>query len=87
MSLDKWIKSDKEKEQEKKQEIEKKQKKENILNVQNQIEKEESVQLKKFRLKCSTSKCSYQKTLMKRQLADKDKKCPRCNSIMKIIES
>ncbi|TFF94629.1 MAG: hypothetical protein EU543_00800 [Promethearchaeota archaeon] len=83
MSLDKWIKSDKEKEQETK----KKQKKETISTVENQIEKEESFKLNKFRLKCSNSKCNYQKTLMKRQLANKDKKCPRCNSIMKIIES
>jgi len=83
MSLDKWIKSDKEKEQETK----KKQKKENISTLENQIEKEESFKLKKFRLKCSNSKCNYQKTLMKRQLANKDKKCPRCNSVMKIIES
>ncbi|MBD3197832.1 MAG: hypothetical protein GF317_22465 [Candidatus Lokiarchaeota archaeon] len=72
MGLDKWIKKD---DDEKKESVSKK-KKEDISKEANK--------LKKFSLKCSKSKCNYQKTLMKRSLSQKDKICPRCKSEMKI---
>jgi len=40
--------------------------------------------LKKYTLICSSAKCKYQKTLLKKELAEKDKICPRCNKQLKI---
>ncbi len=40
--------------------------------------------LTKYKLTCANSKCKYQKTIMKKQLTELDKICPRCKKEMKI---
>jgi len=91
LSLDKWIKSDKKKEAKKKpEEIKKKQvKKDARSNVESEKtgqekKKDESTTLKmiKHRLICSKKGCNYQKTIVKKQLNEKDTTCPRCKSKM-----
>ncbi|TFG07873.1 MAG: hypothetical protein EU539_03890 [Promethearchaeota archaeon] len=94
MSLDKWIKTDDEEEQDSegkkhdklksskssKAKIKKGTKKKGNQNTQAL----ESHKLKKFTLICSKKSCGYQKTLMKKNLSDKDRICPRCKNQMKI---
>ncbi len=92
MSLDKWIKSDEKKESKKKSE---KKKKEPVKEeVQTKTTREKSDQKKKtiepttqkiikHNLKCSKKGCNYQKTIVKKQLNEKDTICPRCKSVMK----
>ncbi len=72
MSLDKWLKDEKAKSSK--------------VNEQKAKQKTGS-KLQKFILKCGKSKCNYQKTLMKRELSESDKICPRCKSKMKILKS
>jgi len=88
--LDKWIKT--EKEEEKKEGDKKKKKpskkKPHIESVNQEIDTSISQdkpfkKLAKFILICPKKSCGYQKTLMKKQLSDKDKVCPRCKGIMK----
>ncbi|MFX1501089.1 MAG: hypothetical protein ACFFDH_09020 [Promethearchaeota archaeon] len=84
MSLDKWLKSEDEKKKQKK-------KKETInQKSENQIEHEQKksidklvVQLTKYILISTNTKCKYQKRIMKKELTDKDLICPRCNKKMK----
>ena len=89
MSLDKWLKPDKEKKETLKEKAEKS-KKELVSNqkpTEVQISMEKSSLTKnlfKFTLTCSNTKCKYQKTIMKRFLTDKDKLCPRCKDSMKV---
>ncbi|MFW9951303.1 MAG: hypothetical protein ACFFKA_14380 [Candidatus Thorarchaeota archaeon] len=40
--------------------------------------------LSKHTLVCSKSKCKYQKVIVKKNLTEKDKICPKCKSQMKI---
>lgn len=92
MSLDKWIKSDDKKEAKKKPEEKKKKQVKKIQQSQSTSEKVvqekkkgESTTQKfiKHHLKCSKKGCNYQKTIVKKQLNEKDTICPRCKSIMK----
>ena len=79
MGLDKWIKPEKSEKKEdarstrksKTQPIEKK-------------GKNESIKLTKFALICSKPKCKYKKTIMKKELSEKDRICPRCKNDMKV---
>ncbi len=92
MSLDKWIKSDEKKESKKKSE---KKKKEPIKEeAQPKTTRAKSKKKKKtieptspkiikHNLKCSKKGCNYQKTIVKKQLHEKDTICPRCKSVMK----
>ncbi len=84
MSLDKWINS------EKKKDDEKSIKKKDQLNDKKIIEKSaknrESPLLKKFSLNCVNKNCKYQRIVMKRALNEKDVICPRCEGKMKIHE-
>ena len=86
MSLDKWIKSDKEKSDQnrnkKKSHIEKKNKSDKSFKNS----EPEKILLKKYRLNCSKKKCNYQKIVMKRELSEKDLICPRCEGKMKVNE-
>lgn len=95
MSLDKWIKSDKKKkDNNNKSEVEKKNKSSTKTKsrLKNSIEDSDSLrsseigqkQLIKYHLICSKKSCAYQKTLVKKQLTNKDKTCPRCKGVMKI---
>ncbi len=99
MSLDKWIKSEEEKDEEGKAEAEKKsktkkkksstknkpksktllQESEALITPENAIKK-----FTKYTLVCPKKSCGYQKTILKKQLIEKDKICPRCKSEMKI---
>lgn len=52
-------------------------------NIKTDIEKPYS-KLTKYKLTCTNSKCKYQKIIMKKQLTEMDKICPRCKKEMKI---
>ncbi len=87
MSLDKWIKSEKKEDLAKKkaeEEIKKPIKKESRSTKTKTIKTSEkkSINLIKYSLACS--KCKYKRTIVKKQLSDKDKMCPKCKREMKI---
>lgn len=87
MSLDKWIKPEEEKKEEKEEkEEEEEEQKEVTDNKSEEIDKKKSQKpkLKKYHLKCPKKSCTYQKTLMKSNLTEKDKTCPRCKSEMNV---
>jgi hypothetical protein len=77
MSLDKWIKDDKEKNR-----------KDNKIEEQQDQQQKQKAQLKpiikKHILICPKKNCGYQKTLMKKKLSERDKICPRCKGKMKL---
>jgi len=52
-------------------------------NLKTDIEKSYS-KLTKYKLTCTNSKCKYQKIIMKTQLTEMDKICPRCKNEMNI---
>ena len=84
MGLDKWIKPEKIKNKAiKKKEEGDPQKKSDSKSRDKQIEKDIS-KLTKFELICSSAKCKYQKTIVKKVLTEKDKICPRCKNEMKL---
>jgi len=82
--LDKWIKS--EKEGKEKGDVQEREEKSSKADEQKSKQKT-GLKLQKFILKCGKSKCNYQKILMKRELSESDKICPRCKSKMKILKS
>ena len=85
MGLDKWIKSeDIEQNSKKKKEVTKKAKEGNDLSVKDKIHEKQPIKLKKYTLVCPNAKCKYQKIILKKELTDNDKICPRCNKTMKI---
>lgn len=85
MGLDKWLNSEEvAKKEKKKPDVVKKKKSE---EQQGPDLKRKMLKLEKYTLNCSNSKCKYQKIVMKKKLADKDKICPRCNKEMKIKRS
>ncbi len=91
MSLDKWIKTEKEEEKKKEDEKKKKplKKKPQSESINQNIEttKTHDTRLKKltkYILICPKKSCGYQKTLMKKQLIENDKICPRCKGNMKV---
>ena len=83
MGLDKWIKPEGTvKKTEKKEEV-KSTKKPKTQPVEKKGEKE-SIKLMKFVLICSKPKCKYKKTIVKKELSEKDHICPRCKNEMKV---
>ncbi|MFX1456311.1 MAG: hypothetical protein ACFFDB_13135 [Promethearchaeota archaeon] len=85
MGLDKWLKPEEaEKEPKSKTPSEIKEKKAKDNENLTKIPEKPKIKLKKFRLTCSNSKCKYQKIIMKKQLEELDKVCPRCKKEMKI---
>jgi len=76
MGLDKWLKPE-----DVDKDLKKREKQQNLARERT------SINLKKYTLICSNAKCKYQKIIMKKQLTDNDKNCPRCNKEMKIKES
>ncbi len=95
MSLDKWIKSDKKKKDtDNKSEVQKQNKGSTKTKSRSKVSIEDTDSLRsseesekkhiKYLLICSKKSCGYQKTLLKRQLNNKDKTCPRCKGVMKI---
>ncbi|MFX1302757.1 MAG: hypothetical protein ACFFC1_22725 [Promethearchaeota archaeon] len=84
MSLDKWLKSeDVTKKSRKKKESPIQAKKGKDEQIQNKDLQRLSIKLTKYVLVCPNAKCKYQKTIMKKQLTDDDKTCPKCNKKMK----
>ena len=79
MGLDKWIKPEK---SEKKKEA-RSTRKSKTQTIEKKSENE-AIKLTKFVLICSKPKCKYKKTMMKKELSEKDRICPRCKNNMKV---
>ncbi|UCD01349.1 MAG: hypothetical protein JSV23_10800 [Promethearchaeota archaeon] len=87
MGLDKWLKSDDiAKESTKKKESSIKAKRSKGEQIQPKELETQSIKLTKYVLVCPNAKCKYQKTIIKKQITDEDKTCPRCKTKMKIKE-
>lgn len=95
MSLDKWIKLDrKKKDNDNKSKVEKKNKSstktksrsKNSIEDSDSLRSSEESEKKRIRylLICSKKSCGYEKRLVKKQLTNKDKTCPRCKGVMNI---
>ncbi len=85
MGLDKWIKNEQNVKREKKEEKQPIQGKKGKVEGEKKSDLEKSsITLVKYTLTCSNAKCKYQKIIMKKQLTENDKICPRCNKEMKI---
>lgn len=90
LSLEKWLKPEKKDEKREAKQIksEKKKGKDHNSSAEpkgiSELVTTPSISLSKFKLECPKSTCKYKKTITKKNLADKDKICPRCKSIMKI---
>jgi len=83
LGLDKWIKPE--------ETVKKSEKKEDARSTRKpknqpieKIGKKEPIKLTKFVLICSKPKCKYKKTIMKKELSEKDRTCPRCKNVMKV---
>jgi hypothetical protein len=85
MGLDKWLNSEEGVKKERKKPDEVKKKKSE--GQQGPDLKSKMVKLEKYTLNCPNSKCKYQKIVMKKELTDKDKICPRCDKEMKVKRS
>jgi len=84
MGLDKWLKSEDDiKKSTKKKKSPIQDKKSKSEDTPEKLLEKQLIQLAKYILICPNSKCKYQKILMKKELTDDDKTCPRCNKIMK----
>jgi hypothetical protein len=85
MGLDKWIKpEDSKKKSSKKERVPVKTKESKSKTVSKKELESPTSKLKKYMLMCPSAKCKYQKTLLKKELTEKDKICPRCNKQLKI---
>lgn len=86
ISLDKWLKET----SKKKKKMEKLKPDENVKTTLISSEKRIIIKktplgkLQKFKLKCQSKKCGYQKTIVKTKLTNKDELCPKCSKNMKI---
>lgn len=84
MGLDKWLKPEEEGKKPNRKDTasakEKRSPDEKSINVD---PKKVYSTLTKYKLTCTNSKCKYQKTIMKKQLTEMDKICPRCRNEMK----
>jgi len=83
LGLDKWIKPE--------ETVKKSEKKEDARSTRKpknqpieKIGKKEPIKLTKFVLICSKPKCKYKKTIVKKELSEKDRTCPRCKNVMKV---
>ncbi len=83
MGLDKWIKTEVSEKKPDKTEEAKSTRKHKTQPVEKKGEKE-PIKLIKFLLICSKPKCKYKKTIMKKELSEKDYICPRCKNEMKV---
>jgi acetyl-CoA carboxylase beta subunit len=78
MSLDKWIKPEERKKKPKKEESVK------SKDMSTKKSKSSTGKLIKHLLICSKPKCKYHKTIIKKELTEKDLICPKCKSKMRI---
>jgi hypothetical protein len=85
VGLDKWLKSEdaEKKPKSKKEAPEQGIKSSSKKNIKTDHEKPSS-KLTKYNLTCPNSKCKYQKIIMKKQLTETDKICPRCKKEMRV---
>jgi len=86
LSLEKWLKPEKkEKKSKDTKETEEDQIDEYNRGVKtSQLDSSTQINVTKFKLECTKNTCKYQKIIIKKNLAEKDKTCPRCKSKMKI---
>ena len=85
MGLDKWIKTEEEVKREKKKKAPPAKTKGSKGEGEKKPDlKKSSMKLIKYTLNCPNAKCKYQKIIMKKQLTNIDKICPRCNKEMKV---
>jgi len=84
LGLDKWIKPEGTVKKTEKKEEARSTKKPKTQPIKKKSEKE-STNLTKFVLICSKPKCKYKKTIMKKELSEKDRICPRCKNEMKVM--
>lgn len=82
MGLDKWITPEEEKKNPKSKKERPPPKKQ-----KDKIVPEKLKDLTKFILVCPKSKCNYKKTIVKRELKEKDMTCPKCKGKMKLKKS
>lgn len=88
MGLDKWLKpDDKVKESKKKEKSSKKVNESKSEHKQDKNLGKRPIKVKKYVLVCTNAKCKYQKIIMKKNLSNDDKTCPRCNNIMAVKET
>ncbi|HEY0090653.1 MAG TPA: hypothetical protein VGB37_17510 [Candidatus Lokiarchaeia archaeon] len=79
-NLDKWIKPKKKVEKPKKNS-----QKDYSKEIKKEIKSTKPIEkFAKYNLTCSKKGCGYKKTIVKKELNEQDKKCPRCKSEMKI---
>ncbi|MBY9010025.1 MAG: hypothetical protein KGD74_09190 [Candidatus Lokiarchaeota archaeon] len=83
MGLDKWIKPEGTVKKTEKKEEARSTKKPKTQPIKKKSEIE-SINLTKFVLICSKPKCKYKKTIMKKELSERDLICPRCKNEMKV---
>ena len=89
LSLDKWIKSaEKEEAKKKPKETKRKHKNKGVQSVEKKDQENKKVKptpqkIIKHHLQCSKKGCNYQKTIVKKDVNEKDTICPRCKSVMK----
>ncbi|MBY9015789.1 MAG: hypothetical protein KGD68_08875 [Candidatus Lokiarchaeota archaeon] len=83
MGLDKWIKPEGTVKKTEKKEEARSTKKPKPQPIEKNGENE-SIKLTKFILICSKPKCKYKKIIMKKELSEKDRICPRCKNEMKV---
>ena len=83
MGLDKWIKPEESVKKPEKKEDGRSTRKHKTQPIEKKGEKEPT-KLTKFVLICSKPKCKYKKTIVKKELSEKDRICPRCKNEMKV---
>jgi len=83
LGLDKWIKPEGTEKKSEKKEEGRSTRKPKAQPIVKRGEKA-PINLTKFVLICSKAKCKYKKTIMKKELSEKDRICPRCKSEMKV---
>ncbi len=83
MGLDKWIKPEETVKKSEKKEDARSTRKPKTQVIEKKAEKE-PIKLTKFVLICSKPKCKYKKIIVKKELSEKDRFCPRCKNEMKV---
>lgn len=85
ISLDKWIKTEKKKQNEVKNNKGKPKIKTNkdIIDKKEELDRN-SEKFEKFELICKNAKCKYKKILKKKRISERDIICPRCKNEMKV---
>ncbi len=83
MGLDKWIKPEETVKKSEKKEDAGSTRKPKTQPIEKKGEKPPT-KLTKFVLICSKPKCKYKKTIVKKDLSEKDRICPRCKNEMKV---